>query len=391
MKQVPLNKKTSLMKFLPPIPLRKRNSNVVSLIPLILFFLTLFVLPISAELLSDAAAAEDRKDYGRAFSLYTEWLEKNTAHPDYFSILIHTAQISPRLSDAVNLLRRGLEENPSDDIAKDIYFLYADLLEMSGGLENASLILKQLHALGGEKSLSALLRAAVLEFELGETAQAEKDALIVVNNAVASELILDASFLLSRIYLMNGREERGFTVLDSLTDTSVTVQHIKPEYLYALILYAEQYGRTEEAETARRKLQKYFPDSVYIRLDESSDDIQMHLMPNPSLLLGGNDIPRNTQPAQTEDNAEPEGKKPAYVQTGSFSVKENAEYMKRDLEESGFCAVIRNTRVSGERYYQVLVPLKPQERVSDDCTTDESADTVLILLKERGFEGFLVF
>ncbi len=379
------------MKFLPQTQLKKRKSNTAFIIPFILFFLTIFTFPVSGELLSDAVSAEGDGDYERAFSLYSTWLEENTAHRDYYSVLIHTAEISPLISNAVELLKHGLELNPSDDIKSRLYGLYADVLEMSGRLEETVTVLKQHYDLGDEHSLASLLRAAVLEFELGKTAEAEKAALIAVNNGVASDIILDASFLLSRIYMASGREERGFSVLASLTDSSVTVKHIKPEYLYALIVYAGRHERTEAEAAARRKLEKYFPHSIYTHLLETPGDLRIHLMPNPDIFFSTEEGRENSETDTPENTMNPAEKKPAFVQTGSFSDKENAEYMKRDLENDGFCAVIKKAQLSGERYYQVLVPLKQHEAAAADCSTEGSPETVLIRLKEKGFEGFFIY
>jgi hypothetical protein len=67
-------------------------------------------------------------------------------------------------------------------------------------------------------------------------------------------------------------------------------------------------------------------------------------------------------------------------------MKENAEYMVRDLKKLGFPAEFReDPRPDGRKIYKVLVPLAPGQR------SVEETQKVLIRLKEQGIEGFLLF
>jgi cell division protein FtsN len=72
----------------------------------------------------------------------------------------------------------------------------------------------------------------------------------------------------------------------------------------------------------------------------------------------------------------------ALVQTGSFRDQENAEYMVRDLEASGFEAGIAEKQIGGTLYYRVVIgPLM----------TVDQAQAVLMKLKDAGYEGVLLF
>jgi cell division septation protein DedD len=72
----------------------------------------------------------------------------------------------------------------------------------------------------------------------------------------------------------------------------------------------------------------------------------------------------------------------ALLQTGSFRDPENAEYMVRDLKARGFPAEVVAARVGDSLYYRVLVG--PAQSVAD-------AQSLLVRLKEAGFEGMLYF
>jgi cell division protein FtsN len=70
------------------------------------------------------------------------------------------------------------------------------------------------------------------------------------------------------------------------------------------------------------------------------------------------------------------------VQTGSFQDPENAQYMVRDLQVSGFEAEIVEKRIGSTLYYRVVI--------GPPMTVDQ-AQTVLMKLKDASFEGVLLF
>ena len=72
----------------------------------------------------------------------------------------------------------------------------------------------------------------------------------------------------------------------------------------------------------------------------------------------------------------------ALVQTGSFRDPENAQYMVRDLKARGFTAEILEKRLGGNLYYRVVI---------GPAMSAEQAQTLMVRLKQSGFEGFLLF
>jgi cell division septation protein DedD/thioredoxin-like negative regulator of GroEL len=106
--------------------------------------------------------------------------------------------------------------------------------------------------------------------------------------------------------------------------------------------------------------------------------------PPEAKLAAGRNHPNEANPSP-EAKPQAEAKPPdptALVQTGSFRDRENAEYMVRDLEASGFEAVILEKTIGGTHYYRVVIgPLM----------TVEQAQTVLMKLKDASFEGVLLF
>ncbi len=68
------------------------------------------------------------------------------------------------------------------------------------------------------------------------------------------------------------------------------------------------------------------------------------------------------------------------IQTGSYSMRENAEYALQDLKAAGFSPEIREKVVGDKRYFRVILP---------DIAYD-SVDEKIDELNERGFEGISV-
>jgi cell division protein FtsN len=69
------------------------------------------------------------------------------------------------------------------------------------------------------------------------------------------------------------------------------------------------------------------------------------------------------------------------IQTGSFTVAENATFMARDLAAAGFTTTTERAVLSGKTYYRVFL---------SRAMAQEEARTTLIKLKEAGFEGVRV-
>ena len=74
-------------------------------------------------------------------------------------------------------------------------------------------------------------------------------------------------------------------------------------------------------------------------------------------------------------------KVPVAIQTGSFLVKENAEYMITDLEAVGFSAQIEETEREGRVYFRIIIK---------GMQTVEEAQEKLRKLKASAFDGFLI-
>jgi len=69
------------------------------------------------------------------------------------------------------------------------------------------------------------------------------------------------------------------------------------------------------------------------------------------------------------------------IQTGSYTVIDNAKSMVSTLEKKGFSAIIKEKIVRNTTYYTVVLPNIPKGKSQD----------FIIKLKDKGIEGFLVY
>ncbi|HEQ71354.1 MAG TPA: SPOR domain-containing protein [Spirochaetia bacterium] len=68
------------------------------------------------------------------------------------------------------------------------------------------------------------------------------------------------------------------------------------------------------------------------------------------------------------------------IQVGSYTMKENADYMVRDLSKLSFTAQIVEAVVNGKTYYRVFV---------GDALSPDEAQVLLARLQDKGIGGYL--
>ncbi|MDR1626155.1 MAG: tetratricopeptide repeat protein [Spirochaetia bacterium] len=351
-----------------------------------------------------ALEKEKNGDLAGAVSAYEEWLKANPASPDFAATLFHAADIHPDLKQSIRLLETCQALSPEKAVRSAIMGKTATLYEISGDFPRAQRLFEQAyHADPGEESFSFLYRAARLLFELGETQKSEDLARLIAGQCKTPLTKKRAAFLLVRIAAASGNAESALALAIRLTGDSAGPADNESIYLFIFTL-ADSLGRQAERTLALQGLAKNYPDSPEFRIASraagGSGAAGVSPLPTPSALLGPFAAPKASspeppapapqpapagippapapQPAPRQDAAPA----PTAVQTGSFSVKENAQYMARDLVAHGFAAEVLTARgKTGESIYKVIIPIRP----------GEDPQRLLILLKEKSIEGFLLF
>ncbi len=222
--------------------------------------------------------------------------------------------------------------------------------------------------------------------ETGDLEKSEEQARTVAGRSADPRLKKRAVFQLARVIAAKGDSGEAVRVASALTADPANTAGNEAILLFVFEL-AGSLGREKEKKAAYDRLAAEYPESPEFRLAKlaSGSPAGVKPFPSPSAVLN----PAISRGKSGDSREKEKGKtalSPSAIQTGSFSMKENAEYMARDLGKLGFPAELREEiRPDGKKMYKVVVPLAPGER------TDAATQNVLVRLKEQGIEGFLLF
>ncbi|MAG13229.1 MAG: hypothetical protein CMN78_01395 [Spirochaetales bacterium] len=341
---------------------------------------------ILAQDLDKAKAHEIDGQIELATSEYLQWLAENPESPDHIRIGLHLSDLIEDVANKNNLLINLLDRAIEPDDRYRVQKALGLMSELLGRYRTAqSYYLAASFALPDRKDFACLLKSASLLHELGDFDAAEAQARGIVETCKIENIVANASILLSRIYYVTGREARAVeTAWELVRSGRATPQ---------ALLWAHQLGSyTDHRDlqlAALGILQTEFPKSTELQLINGT----VNPFPTPSLFLGpkafaetdpGTVVQPPTVPTRIENPAPQSGAPPVQyvsIQTGSFTLLENAEYAAKDLLDAGFQAVIKRRMVNGTPYFRVLIP---------DIVSNE-VDTTILLLKEKGFEGFPLY
>jgi tetratricopeptide (TPR) repeat protein len=368
------------------------------------FFIPVFLCVFSAVYAGPREAAleqEKKGDRAGAAALYEQWLAANPASPEFTQVLFHAADIHPRLTSSLALLEKYLSHSSDKAARSAILGKTATLYEISGDFVKAQALFGEAYSVNpGEAAFPFLYRSARLLFELGEVQKSEDSARVVARLCKNPVTKKRSAFLLTRILAASGKLEEALNIALRLTEDSSNPGDNESIFRFIVTL-ADSLGSEPERSLALQKLAKDYPDSPEFRLASQAAGQSRRgavtQFPTPSALLnplppglsvhGSSATAENPPPAAEVPAAAsaPETAKPGprAVQTGSFSVRENAEYMIRDLARLGFTAeILEAAGKTGSLIYKVAIPLDGGP---------EEAQKLLIRLKEKSVEGFLLF
>lgn len=287
-----------------------------------------------------------------------------------------------------------VEQGLSEAEAIAAYRYLGSVAELYGDLEAALDFYSSAGELGHEAS--RLSFAGVL-FELGRLSEAEDRARRLVFGARDYAIRRRATGIVARCMAGTGRIEEAVSLLSTVAAID-DGEHLEPELLFLLVRLAERSGQADVASAAREKLSKHFPNSLESSLIGGSAAVVLH--PSLPYLLS---VPASREKvAESEDGEQSEAhvhsgtekaagrsetvstsefEDPIGVQTGSFRDPENASYMARDLRALGFRVVLLSSEAGGAPLHRVVVK----------SGGDQSTQELLMELKSRGIEGFLLF
>ena len=257
----------------------------------------------------------------------------------------------------------------------------AALLRLSGRVEEA--LIAQIAL---PETPARLVERAGLCLELGLTGEAEQILLRARDARPTLEASAAARLLLARVYLATERGAQGEQELRALLESRPDALAV-PAALLALAEALRERGDAKAAGEVLAELQARFPASPEAGLAEAWPGVRQAALPlrllppapPPHRALPGL---RRPQPcAATAAAPAAAAPRKVLVQAGSFRDPENARYLVRDLGARGFEARVVEKSLGEARYYRVVVG--PEQ-------SPESAQALILRLKDAGYEGFLL-
>lgn len=314
------------------------------------------------------------------------WLQKNLNDPRWPEALRAFLRQTPQV-DRVRAALESLPELPQQ-LPADLALEIGGLLEIAGSPEAA--LRYYAHAAQGGATpaarTQALLAAAALACEIG----ADDQALGFVDRALAGipEGTPRAEVAVARA-LLALEASPGQSALRDLRASTAAAPAASAARLQGLLALAEasrRLGQPADFDRLLDQLKTEFPHSPELALLAAEGRVDRALSPRRLLRAAAAPEPQPPKPPQ-----EPQPPPPSptdmppsatvRIQTGSFTLAENATFMARDLKTAGFATITEKAELAGKTYYRVLL--------AKTYAPDE-ARTALIRLKEAGFEGFIV-
>ncbi len=306
----------------------------------------------------------------------TGWLVDHTEDPAFTAVLekyYHT-------ESSIKLLRKSLsnilERTENETYRILILERTAWMEELSGNIDSARKAYKEAAELAeGEVKSTYLLSSARLLYEEGDWEAAEKELSQAVTYAENEMVKGQCNLLQANLYLATDNPEMAAKMLLSIvnSDNSTEKSSIKAA---ALLNLAQMYRNDrEKSDVYINSLRDSYPDSpeygLALEIVGKSSFISYTLSPVRYLIA-----PEGIQ-ADIKKGLEEVSE--VMIQTGSFTVKENADYMLKALESKGFPAKIVSIEMHGKTYYRVVI---------GGFNSSKQIQETIIKLKEFGFEGF---
>lgn len=327
---------------------------------LIIIFMILFLLSptvVFADPLQEARQFSAAGENEKALELYTSWLSDNETSSLFPDILEESLSIIKDPDEQLTYLS-VLKSRLSRQKTGVINIRSGILLEMLGNIEQALTLYEDV-SYGGTTGSIALLRAAELRFQVGDTQKAELQARAILGTTSDQAQKTRAIVLLSRISCVKGEREAAEQLMRDVPDPS------EPSYILwlALLKDGEGHGPLDEAFLAGEVLPYSGALDTFGLLP---DPQETEKNPEESAILTG--------PAVTDPEL-------ISIQIGSFLDRENAEYRILDLEKVGIEGAIVEIERDEKIYFRVIVPDIPYEKLQEE----------ILRLKTHGFEGFPLY
>jgi tetratricopeptide (TPR) repeat protein len=342
---------------------------------------------------SEGQAPEQSADTAQSSPSYEEVLDSLLSLPDDAELAARLQEAYTSLSDprdAARLLNRFLPLLENGNRYSALMSL-ARFEEALGRLEKAQLHFQAAaFAAEGENRYRAMLNSAELLVQQGAYHQAELQLRRILDTNGAQPFHERARIVLAETMVLDENPSAARTLLSPYTEASAGSLPDSPQPLYQIYLLARELDISDLQTAAEEKLLSAYPAAPETALLKGEARQYPDIHSALGLFAAPADHDTDTAEAEStppapdltsEDTETVQREEAEAIQAGSFRDGENAESLRRELEEEGFSATVRTALVQGNSYHRVLVHI----------ASDETTDEVILRLKEAGYEGYPVY
>lgn len=321
------------------------------------------------------------------------------------SALFNMVDLMSDPQNAVATLLDSLSQLSSDSARHTAYVKIGELDELLGDLSAAQESFQNASLVPGVKDFRSLLESARLLTQLGRLARASGQVRSIIGICPDKTLVAEAQVLSAKLDSLTGKTTQALATVRQLL-ASGEAATLSAQSLAELYHTCGRLGLKNDEAVVADLLAQNYPKSP----EESLITGKVAPVPSPSLLLGYNSGPYKGEIAtagsaqQTPASHGPLASTTAHgpsaslsggaastgssvagptidIQIGSYLDPANARYRLQDLTTAGFAGQIVKASINGKTYYKVVVPRVPVDQ----------SQNVLTRLKEKGFEGFLLY
>ena len=311
-----------------------------------------------------------------------EWLAGNPEHSavaDVLSGVLNDAKSVAQLTSVSDALSRiSIAE-----LRHGGYRAVAAVLRSARMLPEAALNYGMAYLASGGTDLESLYLQAQTLFELGDLAGSSERVHTVLAQTADYELKRRAYTLAAHISYEHGREADARRMLETLASLD-DPELVEVESLVLFREILERSGNNEAAARVDDSLARLFPESVAVaQFVAGNRYVRSAGLPSSLLLSAALEAPGDAPAAVGTPAERRDQPRLSAVQVGSFSDPDNAAHLTRDLIRLGLDARTESISREGRTLYQVTV------RIADGSTA--GAARTLAILRENGFDGFLIY
>ncbi len=320
--------------------------------------------------IDNAREAYSNSEYIESINLYNNWLKNNYDSEDFSSILLEVSELHGDIHSIIEILENNIENISDRNTRKILYNSIAQMYELSSDLHNAQVYYQKsaLLFLDGIDAHMLLKSAEILILE-GNLYLAESQLNEISSISLDQNILEKAHNLKTILNILNAKNDS-----DSILEYSIT-----PESLYISYLIAKSNSKSIEMNRIKKQIIENFKTSPEAGLISNKFEELPDILTVFGLLKQYSDFQITS--TIKDDIKKTNLSHNFMIQTGSFRDQENAHYLSKDLQDSGFFTTIEEQTINNIKYYKVILYLASAEEI----------EKTLLKLKNKGFDGFPIY